>query len=60
MFLNLAEVLALDQKPEQAREALARAVALFQAKGNVVAAQRARERLTAPSPTHRLGAFGSG
>jgi hypothetical protein len=31
-FLDLAEVLALDQKPEQARQALERAVALFPAK----------------------------
>jgi predicted ATPase/class 3 adenylate cyclase len=50
-FLDLAEVLALEQKLEQARQALERAVALFEVKGNIVSSQRVRERLTALSPT---------
>jgi tetratricopeptide (TPR) repeat protein len=49
-LLDLAEVLALEHKLEQARQALEHAIALFEAKGNIIASQRARERLAVLAP----------
>ena len=42
---DLAEVLDLMGRPQEAAEALRRAVALYEAKGNVLAAATARERV---------------
>jgi DNA-binding SARP family transcriptional activator/Cdc6-like AAA superfamily ATPase len=46
-LVDLAEVQGLADRPEEAREALREAAALLERKGNVVAAQRAEERLEA-------------
>ena len=46
-WADLGEVLALDDRPQEATEALEQALARFEAKGNLVMAGRVRERLAA-------------
>jgi tetratricopeptide (TPR) repeat protein len=46
-YADLAEVLALAGKPEEARVALEQALARYERKGNLVMAERTRERLAA-------------
>ncbi len=45
MYVDLAEVLALSERPKEAAEALQQALARYERKGNVVMAGRTRERL---------------
>ncbi|HEY7660141.1 MAG TPA: adenylate/guanylate cyclase domain-containing protein [Actinomycetota bacterium] len=45
--MDLAEVVALAGRAEEAQEVVRRAASSFEAKGNVVSAERARERLAA-------------
>jgi hypothetical protein len=45
VYADLAEVLSLANRPKEAAEALERALALHERKGNVVMAGRVRERL---------------
>lgn len=47
VWADLAEVLAAAGRRDEAREALESAAAIFEAKGNIVSASRARERLDA-------------
>ena len=49
VLMDLAEVLELAGRPEEAREAKADAVCIYERKGNVAAARKARELLTATS-----------
>ena len=49
VLLDLAEVLELARRPQEAREATAEAVSIYERKGNVAAARRARGLLTASS-----------
>ena len=46
-LVDLAEVLALDGRPDEARAALDEAVRLFERKGNIVGARQAAARLDA-------------
>jgi tetratricopeptide (TPR) repeat protein len=46
-LVDLAEILALDDRPDEAREAVEEAVRLFERKGNVVGARQAAEALEA-------------
>jgi predicted ATPase/class 3 adenylate cyclase len=52
-LLDLAEVLELAGKLDEAQTALREALALFEAKGNVVSAARARERMSELAATSR-------
>jgi predicted ATPase/class 3 adenylate cyclase len=55
VYVDLAEVLERSGEPEEARNGLASALALFEAKGDVVSARRVRERLgehTEPAGAH--------
>jgi hypothetical protein len=45
--MDLAEVVALEDRPEEARNALDEAVRLFERKGNVVGARQATAALEA-------------
>ena len=49
VLLDLAEVLELAGRPEEAREATAEAVSIYERKGDVAAARKARGLLTAAS-----------
>ena len=49
VLLDLAEVLELAGRPEEAREATAEAVSIYERKGNVAAARKARGSVTATS-----------
>ena len=49
VLLDLAEVLELAGRPEEAREATTKAVSIYERKGNVAAARKARGLLTAAS-----------
>ena len=46
-YADLAEVLSLAGRPKEAAEALEQALARYERKGNVVMAERMRERLSA-------------
>jgi tetratricopeptide (TPR) repeat protein len=47
MYADLAEVLSLADRPQEAAEALEQALARYERKGNLVMAGRMRERLAA-------------
>jgi Flp pilus assembly protein TadD len=48
-LMDLAEVLMLSGRPQDARDPLGRALDLYERKGNLVMASRARELLAAPA-----------
>jgi class 3 adenylate cyclase/tetratricopeptide (TPR) repeat protein len=50
VYADLAEVLALANRPKEATEALEQALALYERKGNLVMAGRTRERLQELAP----------